>query len=445
MTATTKSLSKQSTAVKVPHRWRNLATLTGVTVVDNTEGSAIATLFPTIASALGLTTAGLGTITAAGKIASVPTGPAWVWLSQRIGRRTTLIATTLSGGLFGIAAGFAQNYWQLVLFSALMSAAVIGGSPIANAVIADSFEDKDRARAAGIFYACVNGIASFIGPVIALFTGLSAGWRIGMWVLGGVCILAGAVVAIAFKDPGIGAAERELADLKEEDRVKTRVTVASVLSLFRTPTYSVMMLSRLLSGHLLITIFGVTFLVKERGFSNAVAATVLIPFGIGYIVGTLGGGLVVGWLDRVMTRRGRPLFIQFAQVAFAVVAFFATQHSHSSIGVYGVFWALMGCAQGLNVPVNRPIVTAVILPELRGQGFAIWLSIFETIGWALFAKVAGNLAATYGIREVFLWVLVGMMLLNGLVLTILYVTYPRDSERVRTILATRRNEALRSA
>ncbi len=75
---------------------------------------------------------------------------------------------------------------------------------------------------------------------------------------------------------------------------------ASVLSLFRIPSFSLMMLSRLLSGHLLIGVFGVQFLVTDRGFSNAVAALVLLPFGIGYFCGTVGGGFVVAALDRVM-------------------------------------------------------------------------------------------------------------------------------------------------
>ena len=84
----------------------------------------------------------------------------------------------------------------------------------------------------------------------------------------------------------------------------------SVLDLFRIPTFSIMMASRLLSGHLLITIFGIQFLVTERGFSNAIAALVLLPFGIGYFVGTIGSGYLVALLDRVLPDRGRVAFIQ---------------------------------------------------------------------------------------------------------------------------------------
>ncbi|NGO14008.1 MFS transporter [Streptomyces sp. HC44] len=429
-------------ASHVPHRWRNLLTLTGVNAVDSTEGNATATLFPSIASSLGLTSGNLGTLAALGKVAAVPTGPFWVWLAERTGRRAALVLTTVLGGFFGILAGFAQNFGTLLLFNTLMAACLMGGGPITNAVIADSFTDRERGKAVGILYGLTNTFAQAIGPVIALFTGLSDGWRYGMWTLGGVCVLAGLVVAVGFKDPGVGAAEEQLADLNETARVKHTVTVKSVLSLFRIPTYSVMMLSRLLSGHLLIAVFGIQFLVVERGFSNAVAAVVMVPYGAGYLVGTVGGGFLLPFVDRWWTDRGRIAFLQLAQVLFAVVAFIGTQfHYSGGIGIYCVFWALMGFGQGLNPTVNRPVVTAVVLPELRGQAFAVWLSVFEVLAWAAFSLAAGQLAESLGIQVVFLWVMVILMLVNAAVLGLLHSTYPRDARRIRDALEERRRLA----
>lgn len=429
-------------APPVPHRWRNLATLTGVTVVDNTESGLSTTLFPTIAAALKLQSSHLGLLAALGKLVAVPAGPAWAWLAGRIGRRKTLIATTITGGVFGIAAGFSQDFTQLIIFNTLMSAAIIGGSPIANAIIADSFDDSQRGKAAGYFYGFMSLISSFVSPLIALFTGLSNGWRYGMWAIGAICILASLAVALLLKDPGVGASEHQLADLSGRDRVMPKVTVRSVLSLFRIPSFSIMMVSRLLSGHLLIAIFGIQFLVTERGFTNAVAAVVLLPFGLGYFAGTAGGGWLVALLDRVLPKNGRIAYLQGAQLLFAVVAFFATQFRYETIALYGIFWALMGFAQGANPPANRPIVAAVILPELRSQAFAIFLTVFETLGWAVFSLGAGTLAATLGIQTVFLWALVILMLINAAVLSGLYFCYPRDTARVTRALDQRRTDAL---
>jgi MFS family permease len=401
-------------AANIPHRWRNLAVLSGVSVVDNTEAGLINTVFPTLAI-----------------LPRAAMRPRW-----------PLSATTVTGGLFGIAAGFSQNFVQLLICCTLMSAAVIGSSPITMAVIADSFPDEQRARANGIFFGTLQVAGIVLGPVMAAFVGLDDGWRWALWTLGGVCIAAGLLVLALYKDPAIGAAEEQLADLAAEERPKAKVTVASVIGLFRIPTYTVMMLSRLLSGHLLIVIFGVQFLVTERGISNSTAILVALPFGIGYSVATLGAGFVLPRIDRLMPSRGRVLVLQLAQILFAVIAFFGTQFKYESIAVYAVFWALLGACQGLNPPVNRPIVAAVVLPELRGQAYAIWLTVFETIAWALFALLAGSFAATIGIQGVFLWVLVILMIVNGLLLSILYVTYPRDTGRVGETLDLRRRQAL---
>jgi hypothetical protein len=46
-------------------------------------------------------------------------------------------------------------------------------------------------------------------------------------------------------------------------------------------------------------------------------------------------------------------------------------------------------------------------------GFAIFLTIFQTIGWAMFALTAGWLAMNLGIQGVLLWVLVVLMVVNG--------------------------------
>ncbi len=436
------SAVRAAKAAHVPHRWRNLLTMAGVGIVDNTEGGMTTTLFPTIAKALGLDNGHLGLLAAAGKIVSVPFGPAWVWLAGRTSRRTALALSTILAGLAGIAAGFAQDFVVLLVFNTLMAAALIGSQPIANAVVSDTFEDSKRGRAVGVFYGVSALAVSIISPVVAQLSRFADGWRWGMWILGALCILAAILIIALFRDPGVGAAERQLADLSAEQRERVRPTFRSVMSLFAVPSYSVMMVSRLLSGHLLIGVFGIQFLATVRHFDNATAAIVALPFGIGYFLGTFAGGFTVSWLDRLLPHRGRVVFIQFAQVFFAVVAFLATQFDYRAIGVYAVFWGLMGIGQGLNPGVNRPIVMSVTLPELRGQAFAIMITIFEAIGWALFSIGAGSLADHLGLQAVFLWILVILMLVNALVLSALYVTYPRDVRRVEATLERRRAEAV---
>lgn len=427
---------------KVPHRWRNLATLTGSTVVDSTEGSLIGTLFPTIAAALGLNSGHLGTMTAVGKLASSPAGVAWTWLAARTSRKLVLVVTSLLGGVFGIASAFSQDFVSLLILNVLMAASLVGGSPVGNALILDSFSDRDRARAVSYFYGAVNGLSSLVGPLLGLFTRSEDGWRTGLMVMGGIAVLAGVAQWILIKDPGIGASEPEFADLSTTRRPPEKASFRTILSLFRVRSYSIMMLSRLLSGHLLISVFGVTFLVQERGFSNATAAIVLAPFGIGFIVGTIGGGALLSMIDRDLPDRGRVWYIQAAQLLFAAAALIATQFDLGNIGVYAALWALMGASQGLNPPVNRPIVASVIPPQRRGMAMAVFITVFETIGWAIFSIGAGQLATAYSIQTVLFWVLVVLMVVNALVLGLLHITYPRDVAAAKSERERSRAEAL---
>lgn len=426
---------------KVPHRWRNLITITGAEVVDNTEAGLLSTLFPSIAASLRLDNGHLGLLTALGKFAAVPFGPMWVWIADRFGRKQALILNNVIGGLLGIAAGTSQDFVMLLVFNTLLAGTVGSGQPLTNSIIADSFDEKTRARATGYYYGILTAVSSFSGPLLALFSGSPDGWRWGMWVIGAICLLSSVVIGLFYVEPGVGASEAALAGL-DADRRTSKVTVSGVMSLFRIPTFSLMMLSRLLSGHLLISVFGIQFLVTERGFSNPVAATVLIPFGLGYVLSTFLSGYAVGLLDRVMPWQGRVAFLQAAQILFGLAAFFGTQFDWGSIGIYAAFWALFGAFQGMNPPVNRPVIMSVVLPELRGQAFAIFLTFFQTIAWAMFSLSAGYLADALGIEGVFFWILFVMMIVNGLILTPLYWTYRRDAGAVATILQERRDASL---
>ena len=435
-TATTVSTEPEASPqqVKVAGRWRNLSTLIGVTVVESGEGSLTTTLFPAIAKTLGLGNTELGLLSTLGRLIGVPFGPFWVWYANRTSRRQAIFVSTLVSGALAAASGFADNFLLLLLLQTLQAGAVIGLTPITNAVIADSFDDKSRGRAVGMLYGIAAILGSVIGPILGLLSIWDSGWRWGFWGVGALLVLTGFLVLVFFKEPTVGAADYG----SQAARIEyARPRLKDSIALMKIPSFAVMMGSRLLSGHLLIMVFGVQFLVTERGFENALAAIVALPFGIGYFLGTVGGGFVVSAIDRRGGRNGRVVFLQSAQVLFAVVAFFGTQFDLGSIGLYAAVWGLMGLAQGLNPGVNRPILMSVMKPELRAQGFVIYLTIFEVIGWAAFTFVAGVLADAFSLQAVFLWILVILMLVNAAYLGLLYRFYPRDRQRVEDLIASR--------
>ncbi|PRB03488.1 MFS transporter [Microbacterium sp. MYb64] len=400
------------------------------------------TLFPTIAKALDLNNGHLGILAAAGKIVAVPLGPVWVAVSNRVPRRTIMVVSTALAGVFGLLAGFAESFEMLLLFNTLMAATLVGIGPIANSVISDSFDDAHRARAVGIYFGVAGVLSSLLGPVVGQLSRFDSGWRWGLWGMSAICILSSIGILVVFKDPGVGAAEKQLVDLDESDRRGGAQSFREAVSVVKVPTFAVMLLSRLLSGHMLFLVFGVQFLVTERGFSNAVAAIAIVPYGLGFFLGTVGGGLLVSWIDRKLPLRGRVLLLQLAQVCFATAALLGTQHAFEHFWVYLICWGAIGLSQGLNPTINRPIIMASIMPESRAPALAVLMTIVEPLAWVIYALGAGALANVLGLQTVFFFVLVVMILINAVVLSALYVTYPRDVHKVEHALDARRREAL---
>jgi predicted MFS family arabinose efflux permease len=412
----------------VPHRWRNLATLGGVTVVDSTETSVITTLFPTIADALRLSSGQLGFLAAMGRVVAMPFGFGWVWLAARTSRRTSLVSATVLGGVFGVAGGFSTGYAQLLVANTLMAACIVGAAPIAHALIGDSFADAQRSRAIGYYFGATTLLASLVGPALAQLAGVEDGWRYGLWVAGGISVAAGVVVRVVLRDPGVGAAEQTPPGPGQRDRRGAPVTVRTVLAVFAIPTFALLMVSRLMSTQLLISVFGIQFLVQERGFTNATAALVLLPYGAGYAVGAVTGGWVVAALDRRWPDNGRVALLQVAQLAFAAAAYVGTQLDHHLAG-YGVWVALMGLTQALNPAANRPLVMSIVPPQLRALAFAIFLSVVDTLASAGFTVLAGLVADDFSLQVAFFWILVVVTAVNGLWLGLLHRTYARDRDQ----------------
>ncbi|MFJ2738117.1 MFS transporter [Streptomyces sp. NPDC087440] len=432
-----------STPAQVKGRNGQLALLGGTLLVDNTEASLVSSLFPLIKQSLGVSLGALGILTAASKIVGVFAGPFWVWAAQRTSRKSVLVVATGLWGVWGLAAGFSQNFTQLLIFYTILAAGYAAGGPIITEVIGDLFGSSSRGRAVGIVYGTVSLVSAVIGPLKGQLAGVDEGWRWGLWGIGTFNVLLGLALLIWFRDPGRGAAEQQLADLDQATRdAHSKLTWDKAFSLLKIRSLMILIISRLLSGHLLVITFGVVFLVDVHGFSTQKAALVTLPFGVGYFLGTLLGGAASDWASRRSPRYGPVAVLQAAQFAFAVFAFFGTQFHYDSILVYGTFFALMGASQGINPSVNRPMVMAITPPELRAPAFALYVSIAEAIAWAGYSLGAGFLADAVGLGAVFLWVLVVLMVINGLFLSLLYRPYAADTVRVQRELDARRDTAL---
>ncbi len=414
-----------------PGRWGQLALLSGLISMDNTESGVASVLFPALRTALGVPLSALGVLVAASKLAGMVTGPLWVALAQRTNRKAVLVISSGLWGGWSVAAGLAQNWTQLVVLFTIGAAGFAGGGPLVNGILADLFDDSTRGRASGYLYGGAGVLVAFIGPLLGQLSRTRDGWRYGFFASGAVTLLFGLLVLLFFRDPGVGAADRRGPSAPALPRTLSRAAVRELLG---SRTLRLILVQRMTTGQLTLQSVGVVYLVDVFHFSNATAALVSAPYALAYLLGTVLGGIVADRAQRRWPGAGRLLTWQTATLGWAVAALLGTQVSWHSIWVYGAFFSVLGLLQGCIPGANRPILMAVTRPDLRSAAFALMLSA-ESAGWALNTLAVGYLGDVIGLRAAVLWLVVLLSLANGLFLGTLYRPYARESAALRATAA----------
>ncbi len=424
--------------LEAPARRRQLALLAGLIAFDNTEASVASVMFPMLRTALALPVSALGVLVAVSRIAGMLAGPLWLLALGRVSRKKLLALCAGFWGVWTAAAGFAQDFPQLLLLFTIGAAGIAGAGPLANGLLVDLFDDRSRGRAAGALYGTAALITAVVGPVLGQLTRVHDGWRYGFFASGALQIMCGVLVLLFLRDPGVGAAEPRVATAPATAE-PTTLTWARTKQLLAVPTLRVLLLQRLTNGQFVLQISGVVLLVDGFGYSNALAATVVLPASLAYLLGTYAGGLLTDRLHRRHPGKGRLVLLQVALLAYGVLAYPTSQIAWHNIAVYAALFSVLAFLQGINPGINRPLVAAVTAPEQRNAAFALMLST-ELVCMAWTSLALGYLADALGIRAAFLWLLVVLVLANGLLVSLFHRTYHRDAAALRTELDRRRTQ-----
>jgi MFS family permease len=95
--------------------------------------------------------------------------PVWGGLSDRIGRRPTLLIT-LAGTALAQLLWFFSGSFLVLLVARTVGGIMAGNIATASAVVADTYAGRERAKGMGMLGACI-GLGFIIGPVIGAITG----------------------------------------------------------------------------------------------------------------------------------------------------------------------------------------------------------------------------------------------------------------------------------
>ncbi|RKQ57205.1 YNFM family putative membrane transporter [Vogesella indigofera] len=114
-------------------------------------------------------------------------------LADRLGRKPLMVAALLVGALLTLAATLTQGFGALVWSRAAFGMVLAGLPAVAMAYLSEEVEASSLGKALGLYIAG-NALGGMSGRYLAALLADVAGWRLALAVLGGLGLLAAALV-----------------------------------------------------------------------------------------------------------------------------------------------------------------------------------------------------------------------------------------------------------
>jgi MFS family permease len=140
------------------------------TLVNRVGGFVLMFLAIYLTDVHGLTSAQAGAILSAYGLGAIGGGPLGGALSDRIGRRPTLVASLIAGGAAMLCLGLVARVATMTIAAAATGLLYEMYRPVVSATVADVVSTDDRPRAYGLIYWAVNlgaAVAGVLGGLIA--------------------------------------------------------------------------------------------------------------------------------------------------------------------------------------------------------------------------------------------------------------------------------------
>lgn len=411
--------------------------------VDQGEGQAMSVLFPTLRAMWGLSFADLGLVGTIRNLLQSISAPFWGYIADKFPRKNVIVFGTGVWGIWTLLVGFTQNFGQLLWIRAISGIGLGCLMPATFSLMSDTFPPQKRGRALGL----MEGIGT-LGIVISVvglgFLASPDLWRWGFIILGAFSVLSGVVIWFMVEEPVRGAAEPELEGLiTAEIASKYKMKTKDMIEVLKIPTIWGA-IAQGLSGSMpwvVMGLFFITWVVETLEVSEEQAGLAFAGIVVGVGISNVIGGFLGDWAESKSPKYGRTIigqFSVFSGVPLTWLLFTGTKD--------WPFWGIVALCFGTALLIGwsgkgakEPMMQGAVPPELRSTAFAM-TTFIESGFAALVAIFAGTLADRIGLTPAMIWTIPVPWILCGLVYSIFYWAYPRDSKILRAQMAERAEE-----
>jgi MFS family permease len=424
-------------------RWRTMVALAFGYFVDQGEAQAMSVLFPTLRALWGLSFADLGLVGTIRNLLQSISAPFWGYISDRYPRKNVIVFGTGVWGIWTLLVGFTQNFGQLLWIRAISGIGLGCLMPATFSLMSDTFPPEKRGRALGL----MEGIGTMGIVVSVVGLGFLASpdlWRWGFIVLGVFSVLSGVVIWFMVDEPVRGAAEPELEGvITEEKASQYKMKAKDMIEVLKIPTIWVA-IAQGLTGSMpwvVMGLFFITWVVETLGVSEEQAGLAFAGIVVGVGISNVMGGFLGDWAETKSPKYGRTVIGQisvFSGVPLTWLLFTKTTE--------WPFWAIVALCFGTALFIGwagkgakEPMMQGAVPPELRSTAFAM-TTFIESGFAALVAIFAGTLADRIGLTKAMVWTVPVPWIACGLLYSLFYWAYPRDSKILRAQMAQRAEE-----
>jgi len=309
-------------------------------------------------------------------------GPVSGVLSDRMDRRKLLLWNQLflavsALALAGLVASGRVQAWHLMVFAFLNGAGYSINTPLRQALVSDTVPRKDLPNAIALISLALNlnrALGPAVGGLLIAFFGAATNFFIQA-----ACYVGVALMVFPMRVESHAHLERKLASPLADMREGIRYVAGE----------------RLVLGLILFVFIPSLFLLPfTTGLMPVFAAEALRegPEGLGFLLGSVGGGALVGTLI-VASIGYRSAMVQLGFGLLSALGMIVASRSHS-LALAMPFFAGMGLGQTAFYAMNNTLVQSITPDNIRGRVLGIY---FLNIGLIpMGALLAGAMASFLG-------------------------------------------------